>query len=48
MNRIYINGVDFVSVHTSIAIGTDGLGLISYFDETNADLKFAHLGFGVP
>ena len=27
---------------TSIAIGTDGLGLISYYDGTNGDLKVAH------
>jgi len=26
----------------SVAIGSDGLGLISYFDETKADLKVAH------
>jgi len=26
----------------SIAIGTDGLGLISYYDFTNLDLKVAH------
>jgi len=27
---------------TSITIGADGLGLISYYDSTNADLKVAH------
>jgi len=27
---------------TSITIGADGLGLISYFDQTNGDLKVAH------
>jgi len=27
---------------TSITIGSDGLGLISYYDETNGDLKVAH------
>jgi len=27
----------------SITIGADGLGLISYYDVTNADLKVAHL-----
>jgi len=31
-----------VGQHTSIAIGTDGLGLISYHDATNGDLKVAH------
>ena len=28
--------------YTSITIGTDGLGLISYYDVTNKDLKAAH------
>jgi len=28
--------------HTSITRGADGLGLISYYDVTNADLKVAH------
>jgi hypothetical protein len=28
--------------YTSIAIGADGLGLISYYDATNRDLKVAH------
>jgi len=27
---------------TSIAVGADGLGLISYYDNTNGDLKVAH------
>jgi len=27
---------------TSITIGADGLGLISYYDATNDDLKVAH------
>src|SRR5262245_57306547 len=31
-----------VGDHSSIAIGTDGLGLISYYDETNTALKVAH------
>jgi hypothetical protein len=26
----------------SITVGTDGLGLISYYDHTNLDLKVAH------
>jgi hypothetical protein len=29
---------------TSITIGADGLGLISYYDVTNADLKILHCG----
>ena len=28
--------------YTSITIGADGLGLISYYDDTNGDLKVAH------
>ncbi len=28
--------------YTSITIGADGLGLISYYDATNGDLKVAH------
>jgi hypothetical protein len=31
-----------VGAYSSIAIGSDGLGLISYYDETNGDLKVAH------
>jgi hypothetical protein len=31
-----------VGVHTSATIGTDGLGLITYYDNTNHDLKVAH------
>ncbi len=35
---------------TAITIGSDGMPLISYFDETNGDLKVAHLSnvFGTP
>ena len=29
-------------VHTSVTVGTDGFGLISYYDLTNGDLKVAH------
>ena len=28
--------------YTSVTIGADGLGLISYYDATNGDLKVAH------
>ena len=28
---------------TSATIGADGLGLVSYFDNTNGNLKVAHL-----
>src|SRR5207244_2401407 len=31
-----------VGQYSSVTIGADGLGLISYFDATNADLKVAH------
>jgi hypothetical protein len=31
-----------VGTHTSIAIGDDDLGLISYIDGSNGDLKVAH------
>ncbi|HKZ75195.1 MAG TPA: hypothetical protein VJ259_00880, partial [Actinomycetota bacterium] len=31
-----------VGIHTSITVGADGLGLISYFDFANSDLKVAH------
>ena len=32
---------------TSLAIGVDGLGLISYHDNTNSDLKVVHLPYGL-
>ena len=31
-----------VGTHTSVTVGADGLGLISYYDNTNVDLKVAH------
>ena len=33
---------DFVGQYTSLTIGADGFGLISYFDESNNRLKVAH------
>ncbi len=41
-SRSTLDSVGNVGRDTSIAIGADGLGLISYFDQTNADLKVAH------
>lgn len=32
----------YVGDHTSVTIGADGLGLISYQDFDNGDLKVAH------
>jgi hypothetical protein len=35
-------GGDNVGMDTSVTIGSDGLGLISYYDKTNENLKVAH------
>jgi hypothetical protein len=40
--RTTLDSDGFVGSFTSITIGEDGLGLISYFDATNGDLKVAH------
>ncbi len=37
-----LDGPDSVGRYSSVAVGTDGRGLISYWDETNNDLKVAH------
>ncbi len=37
-----VDGPSDVSYYASMAIGADGLGLISYWDATNDDLKVAH------
>jgi hypothetical protein len=37
-----LDSAGIVGSYTSITIGSDGLGLISYHDETNGDLKVAH------
>jgi hypothetical protein len=35
-------GLTSVGNYTSITIGSDGLGLVSYLDDTNGDLKVGH------
>src|SRR5688572_4462249 len=40
--RTTLQTEDNVGLFTSVTIGTDGLGLISYYDATNGDLKVAH------
>jgi len=37
-----LDSVDDVGKYNSIAIGNDGLPVISYYDQTNVDLKVAH------
>ena len=37
-----IDTVGDVGYYTSVTIGADGLGLISYYDSTEGDLKVAH------
>jgi hypothetical protein len=39
-----VNVTGDVGTDTSITIGADGLGLISYYDLTNGDLKVVHCG----
>lgn len=39
---VTLDSVGDVGYYTSIAIGADGLGLISYYDNTNHELKVAH------
>ena len=39
-----VDNTDSVGSHTSITIGADGLPIISYFDNTNGNLKVAHCG----
>jgi hypothetical protein len=37
-----LDKVGSIGMHTSATIGADGLGLISYYDQANGDLKVAH------
>jgi hypothetical protein len=39
-----VDGAGTVGLDTSITIGADGRGLISYYDDTNGDLKVLHCG----
>ncbi|MDP2674288.1 MAG: hypothetical protein Q8Q00_05190 [Dehalococcoidia bacterium] len=39
-----VDAPNFVSGYSSITVGTDGLPVISYFDDANDDLKVAHCG----
>jgi hypothetical protein len=39
-----VDSADYLAYYTSITLGADGLGLISYYDDTNADLKVLHCG----
>jgi hypothetical protein len=42
LSTLDTGGAGNVGQYTSITTGTDGLGLISYYDVTNANLKVAH------
>jgi hypothetical protein len=37
-----VDSAEGVGTDTSVTVGADGLGLVSYYDGTNADLKVAH------
>jgi predicted regulator of Ras-like GTPase activity (Roadblock/LC7/MglB family) len=37
-----LDSAGYVGAYTSITIGTDGLPIISYYDDTNGDVKVAH------
>jgi hypothetical protein len=42
VSTVDTGGGNDVGQYASVTIGTDGLGLISYYDGTNGDLKVAH------
>ena len=39
-----VDDAGHVGAYPSIAVGSDGFGLVAYYDETNNNLKVAHLG----
>jgi hypothetical protein len=39
-----VDSTDWVGTYTSVTVGADGLPLISYYDDSNYDLKVAHCG----
>ena len=43
-SRTAVDSAGGVGAHSSITIGADGLPVISYYDDTNGDLKVAHCG----
>jgi len=43
-----VDSAGSVGRHTSLAFGPDGQPAISYFDDSNGDLKFARMGIFTP
>jgi len=39
-----LDSTGIVGINTSVTVGADGLGLISYYDNSNSDLKVVHCG----
>jgi len=44
INTTVDSSTDNVGLYTSVTVGADGLAIISYYDQTNFDLKVAHCG----